>query len=42
MNEILETLPVKLMLVGKALIGVCLMIIMFAMGAFYEIVGSVT
>lgn len=42
MAEILETLPVKLMLVGKALIGVCLMVIMFAMGAFYEIVGSVT
>lgn len=42
MIEVLETLPAKLNLLGKALIASCLGVVMFGMGAFYEIVGAVT
>ncbi|KDM89947.1 type II secretion system F family protein [Photobacterium galatheae] len=42
MEEVLESLPAKLAIIGKLMIGGCLMVVMFAMGAFYEIVGSIT
>ncbi|HHJ3079704.1 TPA: type II secretion system F family protein [Vibrio parahaemolyticus] len=42
MEEVLESLPAKLGVIGKLMIGGCLMVVMFAMGAFYEIVGSIT
>ena len=41
-EETLEILPMKLNLVGKLMIASCLGVIMFGMGAFYEIVGSLT
>lgn len=42
MEEVLETLPVRLGLIGKLMIGGCLMVVMFAMAAFYDIVGSIS
>ncbi|MCY9866114.1 type II secretion system F family protein [Vibrio coralliirubri] len=42
MNEVLESLPAKLNILGKVMIASCLGVILFAMGAFYEIVGSLT
>lgn len=42
MEEVLEGLPAKLGFLGKAMVASCLMVVVFGMGAFYEIIDSIT